>query len=43
MVVKKLKVLKVNLKSWNKNVFGRVEESKRLALQRLDHWDGLES
>ena len=27
VVVKKLKVLKVNLKSWNKNVFERVEEA----------------
>ena len=37
VVMEKLKTLKSNLKLWNKNTFGRAEERKKEALQRLDH------
>ena len=37
--MEKLKALKFRLRNWNKDVFGRVEERKRLA----SHWDDLES
>ena len=42
-VVEKLKTLKSNMKIWNKNTFGRVEERKKEAIQRLDDEDKLES
>ena len=38
----KLKALKSILKSWNMEVFGRVEVKKKEALQRVSFWDGLE-
>ena len=38
----KLKALKGILKSWNMEVFGRVEVKKKEALQRVSFWDGLE-
>ena len=39
MIAKKLKALKLKLKSANKEVFGRVEDKKKIALQNLAHWD----
>ena len=38
----KLKALKGILKSWNMEVFGRVEVKKKKALQRVLFWDDLE-
>ena len=38
----KLKALKGLLKSWNMEVFGRVEVKKKEALQRVSFWDDLE-
>ena len=38
----KLKALKGILKSWNMEVFGRVDVKKKEALQRVSFWDGLE-
>ena len=38
----KLKALKGILKSWNMEVFGRVEVKKKEALQRVSFWDGME-
>ena len=35
ILASKLKALKVLLKSWNKDVFGRVEANKRKVLQRI--------
>ena len=35
----KLKALKGILKTWNKEVFGKVEVNKRLALQQINFWD----
>ena len=43
MLTKKLKGLKCNLKSWNKEVFGRVEEGKKATLKTLAHWDNAET
>ena len=34
--------LKCNLKQWNKEVFGNVEEKKKAALKILAHWDNVE-
>ena len=42
MLTEKLKVLKVKLKNWNKDSFGRVEVTKKEALRRMEDWDGLE-
>ena len=38
----KLKALKGILKSWNMEVFGKVEVKKKEALQRISFWDDLE-
>ena len=37
-----MKALKVILKSWNKDVFGKVGVNKRLALDKVDFWDNQE-
>ena len=39
----KLKALKGNLRGWNKDVFGRVEENKKVALKKVASWDDLEN
>ena len=39
----KLKELKQNIKSWNRDVFGRLECNKVSALQQVDFWDLVES
>ena len=38
----KLKALKGIFKTWNKEVFGRVEANKKEALRRVTFWDDLE-
>ncbi|RVW17454.1 Transposon TX1 uncharacterized 149 kDa protein [Vitis vinifera] len=38
----KLKVLKAKLKEWNKDIFGRVEYRKDLALEQVEFWDAKE-
>ena len=35
MLMERLKALKVELKSWNIEVFGRVEERKKAAMKKL--------
>ncbi|KAL6320735.1 hypothetical protein AAG906_008735 [Vitis piasezkii] len=42
-VATKLKFLKDKIKSWNRDVFGRLEVNKNLALQQVDFWDRVES
>ncbi|RVW70583.1 putative ribonuclease H protein [Vitis vinifera] len=39
----KLKELKKKIKVWNREVFGRLEVNKNLALHQVEHWDGVES
>ena len=39
----KLKFLKNKIKSWNREVFGRLEVNKNLALQQVEFWDRVES
>ena len=39
---KKLKEIKILLKSWNKDYFGRLEANKKLALSQVEAWDRLE-
>ena len=39
VVAEKLKVLKIKLKGWNKEVFGRVEMRKNQALKNMTRWD----
>ena len=39
----KMKVIKQNLKVWNREVFGRLDCNKCLALQQVDFWDRVES
>ena len=39
MVAEKLKALKIKLKGWNKEVFGRVETRKNQALNNMAEWD----
>ena len=41
VIAEKLKVLKLELKSWNKEVFGRLEDRKKITLQNLANWDAL--
>ena len=38
-----LKVLKGNLKIWDGEVFGKVEERKKLALEKVAYWDAIET
>ena len=38
----KLKGLKQNLKTWNKEVFWRLEKNKAEALQQVERWDSVE-
>ena len=38
----KLKALKGILKTWNREVFGKVETNKKDALRRVTFWDDLE-
>ncbi|RVW79099.1 LINE-1 reverse transcriptase-like [Vitis vinifera] len=38
----KLKVIKQNLKVWNKRCFGNLESNKMAALQQVDYWDQVE-
>ncbi|RVW51474.1 hypothetical protein CK203_084032 [Vitis vinifera] len=42
ILAEKLKALKVILKSWNKEVFGKVGVNKKLALDKVDFWDNQE-
>ena len=39
----KLKELKQDIKSWNRDVFRRLERNKISALQQVDFWDMVES
>ena len=43
ILAQKLKALKAILKVWNKDVFGKVETSKDLALNHVNYWDKQES
>ena len=38
-----MKVIKQNLKSWNREVFGNLESNKLAALQQVEYWDQVES
>ena len=42
ILAEKLKALKAILKSWNKDVFGKVGVNKKLALDKVDFWDDQE-
>ncbi|RVW38172.1 LINE-1 retrotransposable element ORF2 protein [Vitis vinifera] len=42
-VASKLKFLKDKIKSWNRDMFGRLEVNKNLALQQVEFWDRVES
>ncbi|RVW54481.1 Transposon TX1 uncharacterized 149 kDa protein [Vitis vinifera] len=42
ILAEKLKALKAILKSWNKDVFGKVGVNKKLALEKVDFWDAQE-
>ena len=39
ILAEKLKVLKAKLKEWNRDIFGRVEYRKDLALEQVEFWD----
>ena len=39
---KKMKEVKLLLKAWNKDCFGRLEANKKLALSQVEAWDCLE-
>ena len=43
VLMEKMKAIKILLKNWNKEVFGRVEENKKSALAKVAAWDDLES
>ncbi|RVW12312.1 Transposon TX1 uncharacterized 149 kDa protein [Vitis vinifera] len=42
ILAEKLKVLKFKLKEWNRDIFGRVEFRKDLALNQVEFWDAKE-
>ena len=42
ILAEKLKVLKAKLKEWNKDIFGKVEYRKDLALEQVEFWDAKE-
>ena len=39
ILTEKLKALKIKLKDWNSEVFGKVGVNKRLALDKVSYWD----
>ena len=41
--MERLKVLKGNLRIWNREVFGKVEERKKSALEKVAYWDAIET
>ena len=43
VLMEKLKAIKILLKTWNKDVFRRVGENKKLALTKVVAWDSIES
>ena len=43
VLMEKMKALKAKIKEWNKGVFGCVDEQKKFALNKVAHWDELES
>ena len=43
LMMEKLKPLKVNLRHWNRESFGRVEERNKLALKTVAQCDAVES
>ena len=42
-MLEKSKALKAKLRIWNREVFGKVEERKRLALVKVAYWDAVET
>ena len=42
ILAEKLKIVKFKLKKWNRDVFGRVDYRKNLALDQLQFWDAKE-
>ena len=42
ILTEKLKALKIKLKEWNSEVFGKVGVNKRLALDKVSYWDNQE-
>ncbi|RVW43419.1 putative mitochondrial protein [Vitis vinifera] len=42
VLAEKLKVVKTKLKEWNRDVFGRVEYRKNVALEQMQFWDAKE-
>ncbi|RVW20304.1 Transposon TX1 uncharacterized 149 kDa protein [Vitis vinifera] len=42
ILAEKLKALKAILKLWNKDVFGQVDVNKKVALDKVNFWDGQE-
>ncbi|WJZ83279.1 hypothetical protein VitviT2T_002974 [Vitis vinifera] len=42
VLTEKLKVVKTKLKEWNRDVFGRVEYRKNVALDQMQFWDAKE-
>jgi hypothetical protein len=42
ILARKLKALKVDLRTWNEQVFGNVESKKKSLLEELHVLDGLE-
>ncbi|RVW89824.1 Transposon TX1 uncharacterized 149 kDa protein [Vitis vinifera] len=42
VLAEKLKVVKTKLKEWNRDVFGRVEYRKNVALDQMQFWDAKE-
>ena len=43
ILIEKIKALKPLIKTWNKEVFGKVEEKKKAALIKVKYWDEIES
>ena len=42
ILTEKLKALKIKLKNWNKEVFGKVGVNMRVALDKVSFWDDQE-
>ena len=43
ILVEKIKALKPLIRTWNKEVFVKVEENKKVALRKVKYWDEIES
>ena len=43
ILMEKIKAIKASLRRWNRDVFGKWEVRKKVALKKVAHWDSVET